>query len=184
MDYFITFTCSFPQVPRDYDAFEKLQKDLLEQFPELKLPSLPRKYHLFMTEADVDERQISFDCLLVLVSRNPELATSFPVLEFLGVDLIADRKYHKKRQEYLKLKETEREKEKKREKLILGDNEEQVDLFGEEDVGKERRTDSEVPEVSSEDLFGDGGGVSEVGRVKGLRPQQGPGGCVLVYPVI
>ena len=56
------YTC--PQVLRDFEAFENLQKDMLETFPKLKLPSLPRKYHLFLSDADVEERQISFDCLL------------------------------------------------------------------------------------------------------------------------
>lgn len=52
------------QVFRDYEAFEQLQKDMLETFQQLKLPNLPRKYHLFMKDADIEERQIAFDCLL------------------------------------------------------------------------------------------------------------------------
>ena len=52
------------QAPREYEAFEQLQKDLLEGFPQLKLPSLPRKFHLFLKDTDIEERQIAFDCLM------------------------------------------------------------------------------------------------------------------------
>ena len=37
---------------------------MMEAFTDLKLPSLPRKFHLFMTDTDVEERQFAFDCLL------------------------------------------------------------------------------------------------------------------------
>ena len=93
-----------PQVPRDYAAFEKLQKELLEQFPSLKLPDLPRKLVLFMSDEDLEDRRVSFDCLMIIVSRSIELTTSIPMLEFLGIDLLADRKYKKRRAEYLESK--------------------------------------------------------------------------------
>ena len=56
--------CGLQQVLKDYEAFERLQKEMLESFPHLKLPNLPRKYHFFMSDADIEERQIAFDCLL------------------------------------------------------------------------------------------------------------------------
>ena len=72
------------QVRRDYAAFEKLQKDLLDAFPELKLPDLPRKFHLFVNQSDVDERQVAFDCLMKVVAKDKELCCSVPMLRFLG----------------------------------------------------------------------------------------------------
>lgn len=47
-----------------------------ERFPELKLPSLPRKFHIFMKDSDVDERQIAFDCLLKVILYNNLTRTS------------------------------------------------------------------------------------------------------------
>ena len=72
------------QVPRDYAAFEKLQKDLIDSFPELKLPDLPRKFHLFMNQSDIEDRQVAFDCLLKVVTKSKEMCTSVPMLRFLG----------------------------------------------------------------------------------------------------
>ena len=72
------------QVPRDYAAFENLQKELLESFPELKLPDLPRKFHLFVNQGDIDERQVAFDCLMKVLAKKKELCTSVPMLRFLG----------------------------------------------------------------------------------------------------
>lgn len=142
----------FLQVPRDYEAFETLQKELLENFSSLKLPALPRKYHIFMSESDIEERQISFDCLLMLVARTPDMCTSIPVLKFLGVDLIADKKYRKKRPEYLEAQTAKKDQEKKRQEKILGKKGEEDDegLFGEERTsGRNGKDDSD-----SEDLFG------------------------------
>ena len=143
--------CISLQVPRDYEAFETLQKELLENFTELKLPALPRKYHIFMSDSDIEERQISFDCLLMLVARSPDMCTSIPVLKFLGVDLIADKKYRKKRPEYLETQAAKKEHENKRQEKILGKKEEEVEgLFSEEGTsGRNGKDDSD-----SEDLFG------------------------------
>jgi len=83
------------QVPRDFEAFEKLQKQMVETFPELKLPALPRKFHLFLDVADIEERQFAFDCLLKVFSKDKAMAVSIPMLQFLGFDLLADKKYYK-----------------------------------------------------------------------------------------
>ena len=58
-----------------------------------------------MNEDDVEDRRVSFDCLLTVVAKSKDLCTSIPVLIFLGIDLLADRKYAKRRKEYLKKKE-------------------------------------------------------------------------------
>lgn len=83
------------QVPRDYSAFEKLQREMLVDFPELKLPSFPRKFHVFMDETDIDERMVSFDCIVKIIARHKTMCTAFPMLEFLGFELLSDRKYFK-----------------------------------------------------------------------------------------
>lgn len=83
------------QVRRDYAAFEKFQRDILEAFPELKLPSLPRKYHVFISEADLEERMVSFDCVMKVIAKHKTMCTSPPMLEFLGFSLIADKNYFK-----------------------------------------------------------------------------------------
>ncbi len=80
---------------RDYEAFEKLQKDIIQQFPELKLPSLPRKFHLFVDIGDIEERQIAFDCLMKVLARDKAMAVSIPMLQFLSFDLLADKNYFK-----------------------------------------------------------------------------------------
>ncbi len=72
------------KVPRDYNAFEKFQRDVLDAFPELKLPDLPRKFHLFVNQSDIEERQVAFDCLMKVVAQKRELCSSVPVLRFLG----------------------------------------------------------------------------------------------------
>ena len=152
------------QVPRDYAAFEKLQKDILQQFPDLKLPDLPRKYVLFMSEEDVDDRQVSFDCLMTVIARNKELCTSIALLEFLGIDLLADRKYKKRRPEYLKKLKTEKEEEEAKQKQLKDDD---FDIFGEKNESSslpsgsgsnlqpsEKYTDDDTdPDLTEDDLF-------------------------------
>lgn len=120
------------QVLRDYDAFEKLQNEIIRQFSDLKLPSLPRKFHLFLSDSDIEERQISFDCLMTVLARNSEICTSIPVLQFLGIDLLADRKYHKRRKEYMQKQEQMKEEDRAREEQIIGHfKESEEDIFGE-----------------------------------------------------
>lgn len=90
-----TLLISCAQVRRDYSAFEKFQRDLLVAFPELKLPALPRKFHVFMNETDIEERMVCFDCVMKVIAKHKTMCTSPPVLEFLGFSLIADKKYFK-----------------------------------------------------------------------------------------
>ena len=71
-------------MPRDYARFEQLQKEILEAYPEFKLPSLPRKFHLFVSVSDIEERQVAFDCLLKVLALNKDLSMSAPLLRFLG----------------------------------------------------------------------------------------------------
>ena len=90
--------CLLLQVRRDYAAFEKFQQDILLAFPELKLPSLPRKFHLFMSETDIEERMVSFDCLVKVIAKHKVMCTSPPMLEFLGFTVLSDKKYFKVRE--------------------------------------------------------------------------------------
>lgn len=83
------------QVPRDYAAFEKLQKDVLEAYPNLQLPGLPRKFHVFFDDSDVEERQVAFDCLVKVIAKHKEMCCSSALLNFLGFSLLADREYYK-----------------------------------------------------------------------------------------
>lgn len=87
--------CTHIQVPRDYAAFEKLQKDVLEAFPDIQLPSLPRKFHVFFDDSDVEERQVAFDCLVKVIAKHKEISCSSPLLNFLGFKLLGDREYYK-----------------------------------------------------------------------------------------
>jgi hypothetical protein len=89
-------------VLRDYEAFENLQKDMLQTVPNLKLPSLPRKYHLFTSDTDIEERQMAFDCLLKVLCKERVMCTSPTFLHFLGFKDDADITYLRKRAEYIK----------------------------------------------------------------------------------
>ena len=91
----VTLVVCSQQVMKDYEAFEKLQKDITQMFPDLKLPALPRKFHLFIDSGDIEERQVAFDCLLKVLSRDKAMSVSIPMLEFLGFDPLADKKYFK-----------------------------------------------------------------------------------------
>lgn len=117
----------------------------MEQFPALKLPDLPRKHVLFMSDEDLEDRRVSFDCLMIIVSRSHELITSIPMLEFLGIDLLADRKYKKRRAEYL---------EETGQKGHGGDEE---DLFTD-------KVSSTSTMGSPTSVMGDGGGGGENGK--------------------
>lgn len=106
-----------------------------------------------MSDEDLEDRRVSFDCLMIIVSRSVELTTSIPMLEFLGIDLLADRKYKKRRVEYLEsrgpgtLGKDGGTKEKEEE-------EESEDLFSE----KKKTTggaDDKLFEDNDEDLFTD-----------------------------
>lgn len=78
---------------------------------------MPRKHFLFMSDEDLEDRRVSFDCLLTVVANSKELCTSIPVLIFLGIDLLADRKYAKRRKEYLKKQNEESEENKEEEQV-------------------------------------------------------------------
>ena len=70
---------------------------MTQDFPNLKLPTLPRKFHLFVNDTDIEERQVAFDCLVKVLARDNKKCVSGPLLEFLGFDLFADRSYFKVR---------------------------------------------------------------------------------------
>ena len=129
---------------RDYEAFEKLQKDLSLQFPQIKLP-MPRKYFLFMSDDDLEDRRVSFDCLLTVIAMNKELCTCIPVLIFLGIDLLADRKYAKRRKAYLK--KTSEDATTSNGSEVKDDE----DLFSDE----KKNVDSKPTNDDDEDLFKD-----------------------------
>lgn len=82
-------------MPRDYAAFEKLQKDVLLAFPDLQLPGFPRKYHVFFDDNDVEERQVAFDCLVKVIAKHREMCCSSAVLNFLGFSILGDKEYFK-----------------------------------------------------------------------------------------
>lgn len=94
-----------------------------------------------MSESDVEDRQVAFDCLVKVISKSRDMCTSVPVLRFLEVDLLADRNYYKNRREFLKRKEEEVAKVRRKEMQIFGDRSEEIDnqgLFsseGNDDVG-------------------------------------------------
>ena len=50
---------------------------------------------MFMNDSDIEERMVSFDCIVKLISRHKSMFDSAPMLEFLGFDSQTDRKYYK-----------------------------------------------------------------------------------------
>ena len=48
-----------------------------------------------MSESDIEERMVSFDCIVKLIARDAAMCTSAAMLEFLGFELVSDRKYYK-----------------------------------------------------------------------------------------
>lgn len=50
---------------------------------------------MFMNETDIEERMVSFDCIVKLIARDKTMCTSSPMLQFLGFDTLSDRKYYK-----------------------------------------------------------------------------------------
>ena len=96
-----------------------------------------------MSEEDLEDRRVSFDCLMTIVSRSTRLVTSIPILQFLGIDLLADRKYTKRRAEYLKCKETKSTTEK----------EDDEDIFGEKASPEEIKSDAKTSPDEDNDLF-------------------------------
>ena len=103
-----------------------------------------------MSDEDLEDRRVSFDCLMIIVSRSVELTTSIPMLEFLGIDLLADRKYKKRRAEYLESRGGALSKDGETKK----EEEEPEDLFSE----KKKTTggaDDKLFEDNDEDLFSD-----------------------------
>ena len=119
-------------MPRDYEAFEILQKELVEECL-MKLPELPRKFHVFMTDDDIHERQVSFDCLLKVLAQNKDNCTCAPLLRFLNVELDADTKYFAARKAYLQNKEKLMQKAQvyldKGEDSLFDEVETEADLF-------------------------------------------------------
>lgn len=114
-----------------------------------------------MSDEDIEDRRFSFDCLMTLVSRSTELVTSIPMLEFLGVDLLADRKYKKHRQKYL---EQNRPSAKKKNDKI--ESEEDLDLFGEATKTEsdfDELGNNSKPSMLSDDIFS----TQEVASSKG-----------------
>ena len=97
-----------------------------------------------MSEEDLEDRRVSFDCLMTIVSRSTRLVTSIPILQFLGIDLLADRKYTKRRAEYLKSKETKSSTEKE---------EEDEDIFGEKVSPEVIKSDAKTSPDEDNDLF-------------------------------
>lgn len=147
-------------VLKDYEAFEKLQKDITQMFPELKLPPLPRKFHLFTDTSDIEERQVAFDCLLKVLSKDRAMSVSIPMLQFLGFDLLADKKYFKARREYLQKLEANKEREASQspttevDRLFGNEGDTNDDLFG------------TVPAKSSSSSAYVGGSIFEEGSTK------------------
>lgn len=64
-------------------------------FPELNFPSFPRKHFMFMSATDMEERVISFDCIVKVIAKDKDMCCSAPMLEFLGFNRQADKNYFK-----------------------------------------------------------------------------------------
>ena len=83
---------------------------------------------------------------MIIVSRSTELVTSIPILQFLGIDLLADRKYAKRRAEYLKEKGTKKK---------IAEEEEEEDIFGEKTSPEKIKSDGKTSPDEDNDLFGE-----------------------------
>lgn len=131
-------------VQRKYSDFEQLQENLLQNHPELTLPPLPNWNVWFLNEDDLEDRRVSFDCLLKKLAKDTYFATCPPLFDFLGIELLADRKYYREREKYLESKKKE-QKEK--------DTEEAPDLFGDDTQPNDELFSPSPPPTASESLF-------------------------------
>ena len=50
---------------------------------------------MFFDEADVEERQVAFDCLVKVIAKRKDMCCSSSLLNFLGFSLLADKEYFK-----------------------------------------------------------------------------------------
>jgi hypothetical protein len=100
-------------VPTTFESFETLHGQLTEQFPQYKqkLPPLPRKAVLFMSNDTISDRRAAFDELLKFVSKTEKLARSVAFYDFLGIDPLGDKTYVKKRDKWLEEQRTKKKKE-------------------------------------------------------------------------
>lgn len=48
-----------------------------------------------MSETDLEDRMVSFDCIMKVIARHKSMCTSAPMLEFLGFSVISDKNYFK-----------------------------------------------------------------------------------------
>ena len=48
-----------------------------------------------MSETDIEERMVSFDCIVKIIARHKRMCVSAAMLEFLGFTLVSDKKYFK-----------------------------------------------------------------------------------------
>ncbi|KAM4625777.1 HCLS1-binding protein 3 isoform 2-T2 [Polymixia lowei] len=70
-------------VSKKYSEIDEFYYRLVAQYPDISLPAMPRKA-LFVGEADIRERRATFDELVKFIAKNPTLAASPEVLDFLG----------------------------------------------------------------------------------------------------
>ncbi|XP_054830392.1 HCLS1-binding protein 3 isoform X2 [Eublepharis macularius] len=70
-------------VSKKYSEIEEFYQKLVTRYPQTSLPPLPRKV-LFVGESDIRERRVMFNEIMRSISKEPDLATSPELLEFLG----------------------------------------------------------------------------------------------------
>ncbi|XP_048387545.1 HCLS1-binding protein 3 [Stegostoma tigrinum] len=70
-------------VPKKYSEIDDLYQKLSNQYPNAKLPPMPRKV-LFVGEADIRERRVIFDEIFRFIAKDATLASSPELLDFLG----------------------------------------------------------------------------------------------------
>ncbi|KAJ7341483.1 hypothetical protein JRQ81_005633 [Phrynocephalus forsythii] len=70
-------------VSKTYSEIEEFYQKLVTRYSPTSLPPLPRKV-MFVSESEVRERRAAFDKIMRAISKEPGLATSPELLEFLG----------------------------------------------------------------------------------------------------
>ena len=72
------------QVSRQLGDFEKLQKSMAAAFPGTVLPTLPKRGVPIVGSANNTARRMGLQDFLSAIASVPKMATSAPLLEFLG----------------------------------------------------------------------------------------------------
>uniref|UniRef100_A0A6J0SY03 HCLS1-binding protein 3 n=1 Tax=Pogona vitticeps TaxID=103695 RepID=A0A6J0SY03_9SAUR len=147
-------------VSKTYSEIEEFYQKLVTRYPQTALPPLPRKV-MFVSESEIRERRAAFNKIMRSISKEPGLATSPELLEFLGTrsTCVTD----------VKSKNLPDEEEDKDDEFVIGPFSCEDVTVGEEEVAAEEK-ESEEEEEEEDD--GDPLGVLKSKKTKKSRQSQ------------